>query len=63
MNINDMTSEQKPIDKMTGEEIAAALQARYQGMFQCQNEIALLNQELQKRMKSTETTEVVSNGQ
>ena len=40
----------KNVKDMTGEEIALALQARYQGIAQCQNEIALLNQELQKRM-------------
>jgi len=55
--------EQKKVEDMTGEEIAIALQARYQGIAQCQNEIALLNQELQKRMKPEGTTEVVSNGQ
>ena len=43
--------EQKDVKEMTGEEIAIALQARYQGIAQCQNEIALLNQELQKRIQ------------
>ena len=41
----------KDVKDMTGEEIAIALQARYQGISQCQGEIALLNQELQKRTK------------
>ena len=44
----------KKIEEMTGEEIALALQARYQGIAQCQQEIALLNQELQKRMEPKE---------
>ena len=39
----------KKIEEMTGEEIALALQARYQGIAQCQQEIAVLNQEIQKR--------------
>ena len=41
----------KDVKDMTGEEIAVALQGRYQGIAQCQQEITLLNQELQKRMK------------
>lgn len=44
---------QKDIKDMTGEEIALALQARYQAIAQCQNEIAQLNQELQKRINAT----------
>ena len=51
--------EQKKVEDMTGEEIAIALQARYQGIAQMQQEIALLNQELQKRMeKKNNSTEV-----
>ena len=46
--------EQKNVADMTGEEIAIALQARYQGIAQMQQEIALLNQELQKRMEPKE---------
>ena len=41
----------KKVEDMTGEEIALALQARYQGIAQCQQEIAVLNQELKKRME------------
>jgi len=47
----------KNVKDMTGEEIAVALQARYQGLAQLQQELALLNQELQKRMKPVGTTE------
>ena len=43
----------KQIKDMTGEEIALALQARYQGIAQCQQEITVLNQELQKRINAT----------
>lgn len=53
----------KNVKDMTGEEIAVALQARYQGIAQCQNDIAVLNQELQSRIKPAGTTEVVSNGE
>ena len=41
----------KDVKDMTGEEIALALQARYQGIMQCQQEITVLNQELQNRTK------------
>ena len=47
----------KKVEDMSGEEIAIAMQARYQGILQCQQEIALLNQELQKRMKLVEDSE------
>ena len=46
--------QQKNVTEMTGEEIALALQARYQGLAQLQQELALLNQELQKRMNPVE---------
>ena len=46
--------EQKNIKDMTGEEIALALQARYQAIMQCQEEVRQLNAEIKQRAEPKE---------
>lgn len=52
----------KQIKDMTGEEIAVALQEQYQTINQCQQNIGLINNELQTRLKQQREDNINDDG-